>query len=176
MKEEKEEKRNWCVYIHTNLTNGKMYVGITGIGAKNRWSKGYRHSTKMHRAIKKYGWDGFDHRILVDNLTKKEAEEIEKNFISDLMLQDDRYGYNIANGGDAPAMTEEIKMKISIANKGHPDRGGGTPRRKVLCVETGQIFESVHEAARWCGGLASHISEVCGGKFAKTKNYHWKYA
>ena len=170
------EKRNWCVYMHTNLFNGKMYVGITGKGAKHRWGKGYRHCTKMNHAIKKYGWDGFDHRVLVDNLTKEEAEEIEQNLIEDLMLQDDKYGYNITPGGSAPIMTEETKRKISEANKGHGGRGGGSPKRPVLCVETGTIFESCSDAARWCGSNSSHISNACRGTFEKTKGYHWKFA
>ena len=162
--------------MHTNLTTGKMYVGITGVGAKTRWGKGYTHSTKMHKAIKKYGWDGFDHRVLVDNLTKSEAEEIEVNLIKDLMLQDDRYGYNIANGGEAPSMTEETKQKISIAQKGHGYYGGGYKRKKVLCTDTGEIFESCAAAARWCGTSVSHITEVCNGKFYRTKKYHFEYA
>ena len=162
--------------MHTNLSNGKMYVGITGKGASHRWGKGYRHCIKMNHAIKKYGWDGFDHRVLVDNLTKEEAEEIEKNLISDLMLQDDRYGYNIASGGSAPAMTDETKQKIGNANRGHGYRGGGSPKRPVLCVETGHVFESCGEAARWCGSNSSHISNACRGNFETTKGYHWKFA
>lgn len=162
--------------MHTNLTNGKMYVGITGKGAAHRWGKGYRHCTKLNRAIKKYGWDGFDHRVLVDNLTKEEAEEIEQNLISDLMLQDDRYGYNIASGGSAPTMSDETKKKISEANKGHHGRGGGSPKRRVLCVETGVVFESCCAAAKWCGSNSSHISNACRGNFEKTKGYHWKFA
>ena len=162
--------------MHTNLTNGKMYVGITGKGAKHRWGKGYRHCTKLYHAIKKYGWDGFDHRVLVDNLTKEDAEEIEQNLISDLMLQADQYGYNIADGGSAPVMSEETRRKISEANKGHHGRGGGSPKRKVLCVETGVVFDSCSDAARWCGSNSSHISNACRGKFEKTKGYHWEYA
>lgn len=153
-----------------------MYVGITGNGAENRWNKGYRHCVKMQHAIEKYGWNGFDHRVLVANLTKEEAEEIETNLIKDLMLQDDRYGYNIAPGGYVHYMEEETKKKISLANLGHGDRGGGVPRRKVQCIETGEIFDSCSEAARWCGSNSSHISNACRGKFEKIKNYHWKYA
>lgn len=153
-----------------------MYVGITGKGAIHRWSKGYRHCTKFYHAIKKYGWNGFDHRVLVDNITKEEAEEIEMNLISDLMLQCDLYGYNIQNGGGAPAMTDETKNKIAEANRGHGYRGGGSPKHPVLCVETGQIFESCSDAARWCGSNSSHISNACRGKFEKTKGFHWKYA
>lgn len=44
--------------------------------------------------------------------------------------------------------------------------------RKVLCVETDQVFNSIKEASEWCGG--SVIQCVKGG--AKTAGgYHWKY-
>lgn len=129
----------------------------------------------MERAIRKYGWDGFDHRVLVSNLTKEEAEEIEISLIHDLQTQDDRYGYNIQNGGNAPSMTEETKQKISDGNKGHGYRGGGYPKRPVMCVETGRVFESCGDAARWCGSNSSHISNACRGNFEKTKGYHWKF-
>lgn len=152
-----------------------MYIGITGRDPKTRWSKGYKHSVKIDRAIRKYGWDGFDHTVLVSNLTKEQAEEIEENLIHDLQTQDDRYGYNIQNGGNAPKMTDETKRKISDANKGHGYRGGGSPKRMVLCVETGVVFESCGDAARWCGSNSSHISNACRGNFEKTKGYHWKF-
>ena len=92
------------------------------------------------------------------------------------MTQDERYGYNIMDGGTAPKLSEETKRKISEANKGHGDRGGGVPKRKVLCVETGEIFESCSAAARWCGSNSSHISNACRGNYEKTKGYHWKFA
>lgn len=152
-----------------------MYVGITGNSVEHRWGQGYRGCTKMGRAIDKYGWDGFDHRVLVDNLSREEAEEIEKILIHDLMTQDDSYGYNIESGGHTAPMSEETKKKISLANMGHHDRGGGVPRRKVICVETGEIFESCCAAARWCGSNSSHISNACRGNFEKTKGYHWKF-
>ena len=170
------EERNWSVYAHTNLINGKMYIGLSGINPEDRWAKGYTHCVKFYHAIKKYGWDNFDHVILVDHLTKEEACEIEINLIHDQMTQDDRYGYNIEPGGSAPVMSEETKKKISLANMGHEDRGGGVPRRKVMCVETGEVFESCSAAARWCGSNSSHISNACRGTFEKTKGYHWKYA
>ena len=78
-----DEQRNWSVYLHTNLINGKMYVGITGIKPSDRWAKGYRHSTKFYHALQKYGWNNFEHTILVDQLTREEACEIEINLIHD---------------------------------------------------------------------------------------------
>lgn len=171
-----QEEKCWSVYLHTNMVNGKMYVGITSIKPEDRWSKGYTKRQKIYKAIQKYGWDQFDHRVLVDNLTREEAEEIEQILIHDLMTQDDRYGYNIANGGRVHCMSEETKRKISEANKGHGPRGGGNPKRPVLCVETGEIFESCCAAAKWCGSNSSHISNACRGTYEKTKGYHWKFA
>ena len=153
-----------------------MYVGITSIKPEDRWGKGYTKNQKIYKAIQKYGWDKFDHRVLVDHLTQEEAEIIEQNLISDLMTQDDRYGYNIANGGRVHCMSDETKQKISAANLGHGDRGGGLPKRPVLCVETGEIFESCSAAARWCGSNSSHISNTCRGTYEQTKGYHWRYA
>ena len=54
-------------------------------------------------------------------------------------------------------MLDQTKKKISDANKGHVYRGGGNPKRPVLCVETGRIFESCGDAARWCESNSSHI-------------------
>ena len=153
-----------------------MYVGISGINPEDRWAKGYKNCPKFYHAIQKYGWDNFDHVILVNGLTKEEASEVEINLIHDLMTQDDRYGYNIEPGGSATVMSEATKRKISNSNMGHGYRGGGSPKRPVLCVETGVVFESCSDAARWCGSNSSHISNACRGTYEKTKGYHWKFA
>ena len=53
----------------------------------------------------------------------------------------------------------------------------------VLCVETGHVFESIKEAAEWCG-LSTHtnISNVCRGVRKRAGKHpdtgellHWKY-
>ena len=35
-----EEKREYCVYKHTSKIDGRAYVGITRVGAENRWRNG----------------------------------------------------------------------------------------------------------------------------------------
>lgn len=49
--------------------------------------------------------------------------------------------------------------------------------RKVLCVETGVIFNSITSAEQWVGVKGSRISNVCQQKRgAKTcGGYHWRY-
>jgi len=66
--------------------------------------------------------------------------------------------------------------RMSEAKKGHkkPD-GAGTPPKKVLCVETGEIFESVHEAERQTGVNQSTISKACSGKRKTAGGYHWQF-
>ena len=47
--------------------------------------------------------------------------------------------------------------------------------KKVLCVETGEIFESVHEAQRKTGISQGNISQVCNGKRKTIGGFHWKF-
>lgn len=59
----------------------------------------------------------------------------------------------------------------SLHKKGKPAHN----RKKVLCIETGEIFESMGDAERKTGISNSHISQVCNGKLKTTGGYHWKY-
>ena len=64
----------WCVYKHTS-PSGKVYIGIAK-DVKHRWRNngaGYKGSTRIANAIKKYGWDKLKHEILFQNLTREEA-------------------------------------------------------------------------------------------------------
>lgn len=47
--------------------------------------------------------------------------------------------------------------------------------KKVLCVETNKIYNSMKEAERDLGCDHSHISAVCRGKRKTCGGYHWKY-
>ena len=129
---------NYTVYMHVS-PHGKRYVGITRRNPVERWGyKGYcyNHNEYFYRAIQKYGWDNFEHLILHSNLTKEEAERIEIELITKYKTTDNRYGYNIENGGNTIGthseatirkirewhtgrrLSDESKKKISDAHKG----------------------------------------------------------
>ena len=98
------EKSIYCVYMHVNKTNGKKYVGIT-LDLKRRW-KGqgseYKKSPYFYRAIQKYTWNGFDHLLLLNGLTKSMAEQIEIQLIKKYHthINNGKEGYNLTNGGE----------------------------------------------------------------------------
>ena len=113
----------WKVYKHTNLINGKVYIGITSKKPNQRWSRGngYWSNKHFYNAIKKYGWDeGFSHEILEDGLTEEEAKQKEVEYIAEFNSLAPN-GYNQTIGGEGCKgwkMTEEQKKAISVRNKG----------------------------------------------------------
>ena len=47
--------------------------------------------------------------------------------------------------------------------------------KRVICVETGEIFPSICSAARSVNGSDSAISKCCRGIWKKYKGYHWEF-
>ena len=45
----------------------------------------------------------------------------------------------------------------------------------VLCVETGEVYPSAHEASRQTGIIRQSISACCNGKQKTAGGYHWKF-
>lgn len=92
----------WTVYIHENKINGKKYVGITSGSVNRRWKNGYGYSRKLPigKAIEKYGWDNFNHKIVAEGLDEVSAKEMERNLIESLKTQNREFGYNLTDGGD----------------------------------------------------------------------------
>ena len=105
--------KTWCVYVHISPSN-KYYVGITCQRPERRWRNGIGYIRNNHfaNAIKKYGWDNFQHEIIASNITEKEAKNFEKILISKLRSNDAKYGYNITSGGDVFNHNESTKQLL----------------------------------------------------------------
>ena len=135
------EDRKYTVYIHTNKANNKAYIGITCRNVNDRWQNGLGYLTKnkygeyqqpaIARAIKKYGWNNFDHIIWADNLTKEQACKYERLLIALFDTQNPKYGYNIRQGGNdggaGRIVSEKTRLRLSIANKGRVSHNKGKP-------------------------------------------------
>lgn len=131
-------EENNVVYCHTNKINGKKYIGITFQTLEQRFGKngnGYKKSARFYNAIKKYGWDNFEHEILEKNLTREQASEREKYYIKLYNTMDNRYGYNISSGGDnvftKVPLTEEQRKIVSETTK----KAMNEPERRAHMLE-----------------------------------------
>lgn len=76
--------------------------------------------------------------------------------------------------------SEEQRLKWSKERKGRNldkarEASIKTIQRKVLNVETGEIFNSVKEAALKYNLKSTHITRVCRGKRKHTGGFEWKY-
>lgn len=68
-------------------------------------------------------------------------------------------------------MTEEQRRKVSLAKMGCE----GTGKRKVICIDSGTVYESITEASRETGAQMSKIIEVCKHHRKATLGQRWEY-
>lgn len=113
---------NWLVYKHIS-PSGKVYIGITHLSLAQRWvrGKGYRQCPLFYRAINKYGWDNFEHKVIISNLTEEQAKEVEVQLIS--YYKGINMSYNISDGGDGICgykHSEEYKERMRLLQLGKP--------------------------------------------------------
>lgn len=47
--------------------------------------------------------------------------------------------------------------------------------KKVICIETQEVFGSVAEASRHTGVIATNISAVCKNRRRSAGGFHWEY-
>lgn len=133
--------------MHINKLNNKCYIGITCNSTARRWQNGSGymhkengryHQPKFANAINKYGWENFEHIILEDGLSKDEACEKEKYYISYFNTIEN--GYNCYDGGDVGRLgkphSEETKRLLSNMLKGR--RHTKEAKRKITEAQLGR--------------------------------------
>ena len=129
------------IYKHTNLINNKSYIGITSQKCQNRWGingKGYELQPKFYNAIQKYGWNNFQHDILYTDLNKETALKIE---------------------------SELIKKYNTIENGYNVSPYGNIESKRIICLTTQEIFDSINEAADYGGIDNSTLSHYLKGEW-----------
>lgn len=84
----------YCVYELT-FPNGRKYYGHA-INTKIRWKdgEGYNHQ-EVGKAIKEFGWENVEKKIIAENLTKDNALLIERTLIKAKGTDIFGIGYNI---------------------------------------------------------------------------------
>lgn len=84
----------YCVYELT-FPDGKKYYGMT-VNTQMRWNNGagYRNQV-VGKVIEDFGWENVEKRIIAENLTKQNAELIERTLIKGTNSDIPGIGYNI---------------------------------------------------------------------------------
>lgn len=196
----------WKVYVHRNKANDKRYVGITSQKPEYRWNHGlsYRSNKYFYSAIQKYGWDGFEHIVLYDQLEEAEAKKIEQELIRLWDTQNREYGYNITAGGEGTTgfvpskelrekwsklrtgskRSEETKKKMQEAGRRTYDKSrkalAEAKYRPVNMYSLDGVFikhfDSMVSAMDELGLNSNHILDVCKGRRKMCAGYFWQYA
>ena len=177
-------ENSYIVYKHTNLENGKVYIGITchGEHPNKRWEngQGYINNSKFYKDILEYGWRNFSHEILEEKLDKITAIKKEKEYIQ--KYNSVEAGYNNSPGGgeyseisrqkisqalygikrNPKSIEKQIKTKISYSGFAMGfDPVDAKNSKRVRCKETQDVFGSISEAENWSN--TNKISECCSG-------------
>lgn len=145
---------NWIVYKHTNKINQKSYIGITSRKPEVRWGNNGRNYKPckgryscFYNAIKKYGWDSFEHEILENNLTYEKACDKEKYYICFYNTKAPN-GYNLTIGGEGTCgyeSGENFRKRRSELTSGR----NNPTARKVVYGDI--IFDTINECADYLG-------------------------
>lgn len=162
---------DYCVYCHKNIVNGKMYIGMTKQNQYLRWRDGKSHSYSKNvyflEDINKYGWNGFEHKVLVSGLTKHDASIVETLLIEKYNTYDRNYGYNIAIGFSRK-QSEETKRKIcDTLDKKYNGNYISTSIPVVQYDLNGNVlaeFSSTKEASRVLNINRRYIGKCCNGQ------------
>lgn len=121
---------DYVIYAHIS-PSGKVYIGQTCRDAAARWGKNGRYYLNKHKdgrytqpvfaaAIKKYGWDNFQHKILFTGLTKLDADIIEQDLI--FYYKKEGISYNIADGGEGGVIKRFTDAELAEHKKQYQKR------------------------------------------------------
>lgn len=167
--------KSWTVYKHV-APNGKIYVGISS-NIKNRWAAdGYYYhlsDTIFSRALKRYGWDNFQHIVVSEGLTKEDACVMEKKLIAEYKACNN--SYNITDGGEGfcgKHSREHIQHMIS-------SRISNSDTDYVVIDKDYNyiVYKTEREAAEYLGGARNSIGHILRQPIGYTfkNHYIWKH-
>lgn len=109
----------------------------------------------------------FVHRLVADAFIEKKAEGLEVNH------KDGDKANNAVDNLEWCTKSENLAHSYRVL---HRKWNAGRPRVQVLCVETGEVFDSIANAAKAKGVDKRNLHAVISPKSCKKTcgGYHWK--
>ena len=122
---------NWKVYMHKS-PSGKVYIGITKRDLEIRWAngEGYKTCPIFYNAIRKYGWENIEHKLLFENLNDISAKIIEIDLI--YYYKSINMSYNLTDGGQG-------QLGVHKYGENNPFYGHAQPKKAKRKISDAQI-------------------------------------
>lgn len=131
------------IYKITNNINGKMYIGLTSVSLRERWTNHKsncrnpaKYTSALYSAMRKYGVDNFSIEQIDSAGTLESLNLLEIHYIAKFDTISPK-GYNLDNGGGSQNCHPETRAKISASLKGRPikNRMNGAPKGRPVSQE-----------------------------------------
>jgi len=178
------------IYRAINKINGKIYIGLTTETIGVRFKKHLRTIKSFvkrgkslclfHKAINKYGVEGFVIEEIDCAFSEQELLYLEKYWIKYYNSNNSKIGYNSTTGGEKYTFSPESIAKMSAVVKAKFASGERKPQeksflsRRVKCVESGTIYDSARQAALLLGKNQDAIARAA--RTGKTScKMHWVF-
>jgi len=165
------KEKKYIVYQYTS-PSGKYYIGQTCRSLRERSGydgRRYKRCAHFYSAILKYGFENFKVKVVMSNLSKKEADWLERYLISYYHSNESQFGYNITAGGKGTSgyvVSEETKQRLREFNTGKTL--SEEHKRKISESNKGQkVSEKQREILRKCR-LGKHLSEETKKKVSES--------
>lgn len=192
-------KRFGCIYKITNLVNGKSYIGQTVRKTKYRWNehKNYRLSRHLGNAMDHYGIANFQFEEIYTSFDLDDLNTKEVYFINHFNTMSN--GYNLTSGGNNELPSNDTKEKISRSLKGRKqtkehiekvrlarvgqkltdqariNQLNSRKRKKIICIQTLIIYNSISEAAKLLDINKGNLSNVLNGRRKTLSGLSFRY-
>jgi group I intron endonuclease len=162
------------VYKATNKVNGKIYIGITSQTLQSRKWKHFLdarlkvYNSKFHRAIRKYGEDGFLWEVIDHANTMEELNERESYWIS--FFNSYENGYNLTLGGSGVRgykRTEDSRRKDRINKIG--EKSSSASINEEIAIKIVHLLTSTDKSY-------ADISKETGAKVSVVKQINHGYS
>jgi len=165
----------YVIYLITNLVNNKKYVGQTKQGrAERRWQEHFVYTVNdskvLHNAIRKYGAENFEFKLIETDILEELIDEREQYYIKYYnTFYLNGQGYNMTEGGQGIhgyMHTEETKQRIKESNltawqrlkKEEPERYA------QLCINRGLAIKGKPKSDEHKAKLSIAASKRTGDK------------
>lgn len=142
-----------------NMKNGsimKLCFDKYGYNVITLRNKGKKKTYKVHRLVALHFIDNPNNHPQLNHID----EDKTNNASSNLEWCDAKYNTNYGTG---------------IKRRSYKQRFSNRNRKKVLNIDTGEVFISTMEVQRQLGFNNTGISRCCRGKCKTSYGYRWKY-